>query len=412
MNDGIIYDIAEFMNCPLRTGIQRVTYELLCRWPAGRVPLVPALSTPQGRMYRLPPETLGLITEFFGRSPGDPARARQCLTDIAAAAATLPELAPERCLALFNPELFFNHWRPRYYSELLGRMGDQIFFMLYDFFPWLYPWWFDRGLMHQIPLMEYFRLVRQVEHAAFISEATRQDYLRRILRRERPAGPVLALGGDGLGVAEPDFNPQRRRFTVVGSLEPRRNVGPVLQAFAALWADGVDVRLTLLGRLIALPDSDRRLFDEFVARQPQFEWKSCPTDSELREIIRDSRATLCVSRAEGFGIPPLESLSLGVPVIGYAGVPSLAAIEPHGQIRLTLPDADSIRQAVLRFLDDDFARQQYRDLTRLEIPTWAGLARKASDWIENTGAGSVAGREAKQIWPLGPGDAIPPRRAA
>jgi glycosyltransferase involved in cell wall biosynthesis len=393
--DGVLYDISEFIASPLRTGIQRVTFEILYHWPPGRAPLRPVLFGPPGRWYYLPPETPALMVEFFGRQPGDPAAARERL---AALAARIPDgLAPadpERCLGLFNPELFYAADRIAAYETLLRETGARCFFFLHDFLPWLYPWWFGKGLMHQIPMMEFLRMVRQVRHVAFNSEATRRDYHRRIVRRDLPTGPVLTLGGDGLGRAEPAFAPPNRRFTVVGSLESRKNTGAVLQAFRSLWAAGVDARLTLVGKQFFLPEEDRRLLEETLRTEPRLEWLQNLSDDQVRAVIRDSRATLFMSEGEGFGIPPLESLSLGVPVIAFAGVPSLAAVEPHGQLRLARADRASIRQAVLDFLEDDFAARKHEQIRLLKLPTWADQSRNAAGWIEGVVRGQRAARAA------------------
>src|SRR4051794_9273860 len=103
--EGLLYDISEFMHCPLRTGIQRVTFEILARWPAGRLPLLPVVLTPSGQVHRLPPETLGVMETFFGRAPGDPGSAREQLLTLAARApGASPAADPERALGFFNPE--------------------------------------------------------------------------------------------------------------------------------------------------------------------------------------------------------------------------------------------------------------------------------------------------------------------
>src|SRR5262249_9082609 len=140
---------------------------------------------------------------------------------------------------LLNPELFFDGARLDFYDRLLPRLRDRVFFFLHDFLPWLRPQLFAKGGL--LYTMGYVRLVRRLEHVSFNSEATRRDYLERILRRDRPTGPVLMLGSDGLGVAEPEFTAHARSFTVIGSLEPRKNHRAVLDAFEALWAEGVEV---------------------------------------------------------------------------------------------------------------------------------------------------------------------------
>ena len=98
---------------------------------------------------------------------------------------------------------------------------------------------------------------------------------------------------------------------------------------------------------------------------------------------------------EGYGIPPLESLALGVPVVVTDGLPSIAMLEPHGQIRLPQPTSAAIVQAVRDLLDDDFARRKYEEIRRLRLPTWAEMVGRLSAWIESGLSGSAMERPAR-----------------
>src|SRR5262249_57828256 len=109
---------------------------------------------------------------------------------------------------------------------------------------------------------------------------------------------------DGLGVAAPEFTPHSRRFTVVGSLEPRKNHRAVLDAFEALWDEGTEVELTFVGRWVFLEEDVRRRIDRLQAEEPRFQWLREQDDAAVRRLIRGSRATLFASQAEGFGLPP------------------------------------------------------------------------------------------------------------
>jgi hypothetical protein len=54
MSDVVLYDLTEFVRHPLRTGIQRVTYEVVAHW-AGPLPLAPVRISEDG-LYLLPPK--------------------------------------------------------------------------------------------------------------------------------------------------------------------------------------------------------------------------------------------------------------------------------------------------------------------------------------------------------------------
>jgi glycosyltransferase involved in cell wall biosynthesis len=101
----------------------------------------------------------------------------------------------------------------------------------------------------------------------------------------------------------------------VGTLEPRKDLLSLVEAMEALWAEGVtSVPLVLAGRvgwksgpilhrIATSPFSERILLPGHVA------------DEELPPLL--SAATLFVfpSIDEGFGLPPLEAMAAGVPVI-------------------------------------------------------------------------------------------------
>jgi glycosyltransferase involved in cell wall biosynthesis len=91
---------------------------------------------------------------------------------------------------------------------------------------------------------------------------------------------------------------------------------------------------------------------------------------------------LQVSLAEGFGLPALESLALGVPVIVAADIPSVAMIEPLGQCRIAAANTESIREAVLSLLDDEVHRRKCEEIPRLALPRWADFGGRLAAWVE------------------------------
>lgn len=377
----ILFDLTEFMGTPLRTGIQRVCFEILARWRGPR-PLQPVRLNGDGRVQLLPEETVQAITAYFQAAPPQREASRLRLVALGQQPGPTLDLADlRRYRALCNVELFFNPARVRFYEEVGTQMPDQVFLVVHDFMPQLRPEFFEKGgFLHTLP---YVRMLRGLKHLGFVSEATRQEFRQRIVRRPDAGGPVLTWGADGLGVAPPEFVPGRRSFTVVGSLEPRKNPGAVLEAFAALWDRGVEVTLTMVGRYCRLEEPAQRLLERLLREEPRFQYLTEQDDNAVRALIRASRATLFPSLAEGYGIPPLESLALGVPVVVTAGIPSITMIEPLGQVRLARPDSASIQQAVLDLLDDDFARRKYAEIRQLKLPTWDELVQRLSDWIEN-----------------------------
>jgi glycosyltransferase involved in cell wall biosynthesis len=387
MNQPILYDMTQFMDSQVRSGVQRVLWQIACHWPvAGQ--LVPVRIDADGQLFVLPARVFDLMATYLGARPGNPDRAGDQLWRLAHLGKRLRPGDLPHYGAILNPELFFQPSRIRFYEELLRTWDPmRIFFIVYDFLPWLYPEWFNHtGFRHTL---DYLRLLRQVRQVAFISSQTRDDYLHRFIRADRTVGPVLSLGADGLGMAAPSFDSSRRGFTLVGTIEPRKNYVSVLDAFERLWAEGVEVELTFIGRLAwAEQEGSARL--EKAKQQPRFRWLTSASDDELVRIVRQSRATIYPSQGEGFGLPPLESLALGVPVIVTANLPSVGMIDPFGQVRLDVPDAESIHRAVLSLLDDRVASRLTDEIERLRLPTWKGLAEQLARWVHGNRGSAAA----------------------
>jgi glycosyltransferase involved in cell wall biosynthesis len=382
----VLFDLTEFLREPLRSGIQRVSYELVRHW-CGRYPLVPARIGTDRTLLVLPDEIIPRLHAWFANTE-DAAEARSWLLQAGREFGTPVEATPWTPAALLNTEVFCAENQVAFYEERLrSDPADRIFFLVYDLLPWLAPRWFHQAIV-TFPLA-YLRLLRSVRHLAFISGQVRCDFRSRILRAppglEAPTGPVLPLGSDGLGTAAPAFQSGNQRFSVIGTLEPRKNVLGVLEAFEPLWAEGHAVELVLAGRMGWLPDPERERILSLARTEARFTWLDRPTDEEIRALIRSSRATIYASWAEGFGLPPLESLALGVPVIVTASLPSVADLPPWGQVRVEQPTPAALQAAVRCLLDDDFARARYDEIPQLRLPTWSGFARGVASWIADCG---------------------------
>jgi glycosyltransferase involved in cell wall biosynthesis len=224
--------------------------------------------------------------------------------------------------------------------------------------------------------------MRRVQHTAFISEQTRTDFEQRILRAGPVTGPVFNLGSDGFGLRVRPFSATRRGFVCVGTITPHKNHLSILDAFERLWTDGHDVPLTFAGHIgDPQPEIEARMARLQAAGYP-FSWVPDASDYDLVRLLEGARATVFASEIEGFGLPPLEGLALGLPAIVSARVPSIRAIGPLGQIRLERCDGETIRGAVLELMDDERARALTGEIAQLTLPTWDGLAAAVASWVE------------------------------
>jgi alpha-1,3-rhamnosyl/mannosyltransferase len=127
-------------------------------------------------------------------------------------------------------------------------------------------------------------------------------------------------------------------FLFVGSLQPRKNVGALLAAYDAL-PPGVreDRQLVIAGKYgWGVPD----LATELRARRPRNEcvWLDYVDRPSLRALYSAAGAFVFPSLSEGFGLPVLEAMAAGVPVIA-SDLPALR--EVAGDLATFVPTGDT-----------------------------------------------------------------------
>jgi glycosyltransferase involved in cell wall biosynthesis len=195
-------------------------------------------------------------------------------------------------------------------------------------------------------------------------------------------GPVLPLGGDGLHLERQIFAPERSDFVWLGTIEPRKNCAAVLRAFMKLWSEGTDVNLVMIGRCEVTAREEEQLLSQ-LRNERRFRHIVDASDATVRDLLRGARALIFPSENEGFGIPPLEALHAGIPVIVWHGLPALTNLRPVGQVRLDRVSFDAIADAVRWFLDDTNAKRMWSEAATLTVPKWSDFARACADWAQS-----------------------------
>jgi O-antigen biosynthesis alpha-1,2-rhamnosyltransferase len=131
--------------------------------------------------------------------------------------------------------------------------------------------------------------------------------------------------GAGLGEIEPSashvaaitdiFAGGRRVYLIVGTIEPRKNHAMVIDTFERLWASGSSAKLLIFGRLGWRSDDLARRIRGHRELGRRLLWVEAGTDSELDFAYRHATALLFPSRCEGFGLPLVEAMRYGLPVL-------------------------------------------------------------------------------------------------
>lgn len=370
----VILDITEFVANPIRTGIQRVVRELIRYWPHPEHLKLASFDASRG-LVGLSDSVLPLLLD-------DDEQARDASHDQLKSILS-PYVAREDAPALPDdavilvPELFFDPFRCLWYLDRIRQQPESVYFIVYDFIPWLHPG--RIGVSSTAALMHYLRLVREARRTAFISGATRSDYETRIKRNGvSDTGPVLPLGADGLNLEPQMFSPDKKTWVCIGAINGNKNQDRICAAFMKLWAEGFDGELLLIGRVFGM---DATGWLNEASERPQFRHLVDVTDDVIKHELRSARATLYVSDVEGFGLPPVESLHAGIPVIVTRNIPSIADLPEHGQIRLDSASVPEITAALRTTAADETASHLWEQARLLKLASWRDFAVSTAAWV-------------------------------
>jgi glycosyltransferase involved in cell wall biosynthesis len=176
--------------------------------------------------------------------------------------------------------------------------------------------------------------------------------------------PLLEAGPRPMG---------RPYFVILGTIEPRKNHWLVLQVWRRLvarWGDAAPC-LVVIGRrgwecenVVDLLERGETL------RGAVFERNDC-SDSDVAMYLRHAQALLMPSFAEGFGLPVVEALAAGIPVIA-------SDLDVFHEIAGNVPEyADPLdgprwEDLIIAYtgVDSELRREQLQRLGNLRIPTW------------------------------------------
>jgi len=376
----VYIDVTEFLRHPVRTGIQRVCGEL-CRWWPGN-DLIPVALSASSRLVPLPSDTRSVISSYFQASSDKLPMVRESISQIAAASREIHDDVDICKSPIIVPEVFYDPKRIEFFQALLPEQYGNVHFIAFDTLPLTHPQYFPAKSPYEL-IEGYFRLVRKAKHVGFISRSTREVFCQRLLRRPDFDGPVLRLGSDSMGERSPRPSNPGLKFSVLGTIEPRKRHALILDAFERMFPEMPDLSLTFIGGMGWVDEATAtRIRTLSQSRPRQFTWIDRADDRVIRETVSSSRATLYLSAAEGYGLPPVESLYLGVPVIATRNIPSLEEI--HGGVWFVDPDPIDVRRAVVALCHDSTYARLREECGQLPLPTWRSFSEQVREWCLQT----------------------------
>jgi glycosyltransferase involved in cell wall biosynthesis len=231
------------------------------------------------------------------------------------------------------------------------------------------------------------RLPRAVESATYVitdSEFVRQELIAEYsLPPEKVVAILLGAGeefvpqpAEKVGSVLSRYGLQDQQYLLaVGTLEPRKNLVTAIRAFADLPASvRREYSLVLAGLWGWHNEELDKLLGPLVARGEVKVLGFVP-DHDLPALYAGALLFVYPSLYEGFGLPPLEAMACGTPVIS-SNRASLPEVVGDAGIQVEAKDVAALKEAMLRLIEspEERARCSVLGLERARRFSWAKTA--------------------------------------
>lgn len=194
-------------------------------------------------------------------------------------------------------------------------------------------------------------------------------------RARRTANPLPASVRKRYDIAEAPY------ALSVGTLQPRKNYVRLIRAFAEMRETvGHDIHLLIGG-------GHGWLFEPILKEAGKHEWVNLlgfVEEEDLPALYRGAALFAFPSLYEGFGLPVLEAMASGVPVV-CSDTSSLPEVAGDAALLIDPLDVDGLSSAMLRVWEDDGLRAAMikRGLTQAARFTWQASARQLLETMDS-----------------------------
>jgi glycosyltransferase involved in cell wall biosynthesis len=257
---------------------------------------------------------------------------------------------------------------------------------IHDCIHLMFPQYLPSRLGYAYARGSMWSATRQAERILTVSEASKRDILRFFDIPEEKVR-VIYNAIDERFLTPPDeatTERVRQRYQLdhsfvlyVGNIKPHKNLDRLIEAFGRARQEGPPgLQLVVIGDEVSKYPSLRQMVHRhkldkhvrFLGFQPQ---------ETLASFYRLAGAFVFPSLYEGFGLPPLEAMACGTPVI-TSNVSSLPEVAGDAALLVDPYDVDALARAMVQVFADSALRQTLiaRGFARARQFSWADSASK------------------------------------
>jgi glycosyltransferase involved in cell wall biosynthesis len=296
---------------------------------------------------------------------------------------TLKDLQAEKADLFFAPT--------SYIIPAIAPKALKVIVTVHDLVAFMFP----AGHTAKAVLVERVTLRRALKKAAAVftvSENTKKDLLKRFRYPARkihltPCAPSdffqKEISPEELESFRKGMKLPMNFILAVGTLEPRKNFDTLIKSFVIIKRKYPDYKLVIAGKKGWKYHLIEKALKHYKMEQEVI-FTGYLEDHDLQAIYALAKVFVFPSLYEGFGIPPLEAMASGCPVVS-SNVASMPEVIGQGGLLIDPKNAFKIADAVCSLLEDEQARQMMieRGKSQAEKFSWEESAKKALEVINS-----------------------------
>jgi glycosyltransferase involved in cell wall biosynthesis len=174
-------------------------------------------------------------------------------------------------------------------------------------------------------------------------------------------------------------------FIFVGSLHPRKNVETLLRAYDFFRTKfNHEFRLLITGEEMFMAENIRRIYSQMLFKK-EVVFTGRLSSEKLSKAIAASFAMVFIPFFEGFGVPVIEAMACGVPVIA-SDVTSLPEVCGEAALLVNPDDTEEVADKMIQLYDDENLRKELisKGFSNIQRFSWDTSAEKLWEIIEKT----------------------------
>jgi len=230
------------------------------------------------------------------------------------------------------------------------------------------------------------KFARESDAIIVYSESIKRDIISRLDVPKSKVSVIYLAVDDEFDHATEDadwldetYQIRRPYILFVGMLEPRKNVPAILRAFASVRSD-VPHRLVIVGARGWMYDEIFHLHDELGLGDRVRFIGFVPGHDKLAAFYRNADLFVYPSFYEGFGLPVLEAMKCGCPVVASRAT-SIVEIAEDAALLVDANDWEALAQSMKRLLSNDSLREELsrKGRERAAAFSWKRAAEQTLD---------------------------------